>query len=291
MDYWRGKIAVITGPSGGIGRQILIDLAKAGMVTVGLARRAEKIAEIAAEHKDLKIFARQCDISDITSIREAFAWIEAEFGKVHVLVNNAAAATKAGTTLSLDVPHEQIATAINTNLTGLVLCTREAYRLMQTHTDNGYIINMNSIRGHISPLVMMNFTNVYSATKFAVTNHTETIRLDLAAEGNKRIRVTSLSPGLVKTQREEAIGGGYAGFYDKFPSLTPNDISDAVQYLLSLPPNINVSNAISYLIAYLIIFCHFFLFFRLRSSPLNQQEKLLKIILVAFLDRENFWFK
>jgi len=244
MDYWKGKVAVVTGASGGIGKQVMIDLATAGLNVVGLARTASKIEDVAAELNPKisgKIFARHCDLSNIDSIREAFAWIEQELSNVHIIINNAAAASKAGTTLDPNLPHEDIAASVNTNITGLVVCTREAYRLMLKHDDYGYIINMNSVRGHISPLVFMNFTNVYSATKFAVTNHTETIRLDLANEGNKRIRVTSLSPGLVKTNREGAIGGGYSGMYDKFPHLEPKDIASAVIYLLGLPPNVNVT--------------------------------------------------
>lgn len=232
----------MTGASGGIGLQILLDLAEAGLIVVGLARTESKIKEAAEKLGNIsgKIYARHCDIADIESIRAAFQWIETELGVVHVIINNAAAATKAGTTLSEDVPHESIVQAINTNLSGMVLCSREAFRLMKKHDDYGYIINMNSVRGHISPMVMMNFTNVYSATKHAVTNHTETIRLDLASEGNKRIRVTSLSPGLVKSQRQDLIGGGYSGTYEKFPYLMPKDIADAVKYLLALPPNVNV---------------------------------------------------
>lgn len=267
MDYWKNKIAVVTRASGGIGLQILLDLAREGLTVIGLARTEAKIeAAAAAELKESiagKIFARHCDISNIDSIRAAFQWIEEEFGVVHVIVNNAAAATKAGTTLDEAVPHEDISLAINTNLTGLVVCTREAYRLMKKHNDLGYIINMNSVRGHVSPLVFMNFTNVYSATKFAVTNHTETIRLDLAHEDNKRIRVTSLSPGLVKTQREGLIGGGYSGTYEKNPFLLPKDISDAVKYLLTLPPNVNVQYKpfffFFFFFPYLIILSIFFI--------------------------------
>lgn len=242
MEYWKNKIAVVTGASGGIGLQIALDLAQAGLTVVGLARTESKIEEAVAKLDNFsgKIYARHCDISNIDSIREAFQWIEKEFEVVHVIINNAAAATKAGATLSDSIQHEEISLSVNTNLTGLVVCTREAYRLMKKHNDLGYIINMNSVRGHISPLAFMNFTNVYSATKFAVTNHTETIRLDLALENNKRIRVTSLSPGLVKTQREGLIGGGYSGTYEKNPYLLPKDISDAVTYLLTLPPNVNV---------------------------------------------------
>ncbi|XP_063696874.1 farnesol dehydrogenase-like [Culicoides brevitarsis] len=241
MDYWKDKIAVVTGASAGIGAQILTDLAKSGLIVIGLARRVEKIQEIAEANKPAKIFARECDISEVASIEAAFKWITETFGKVHIIINNAAAPTKPGETLSPALSHEEITRAINTNLTGLVICTREAYKLMMNHDENAYIINMNSVRGHVSPIVQMNFTSVYSATKFAVTNHTETIRLDLGLAGNKRIRVTSLSPGLVRTERAEKIAGPYSDFYEKTVHLMPKDVSDAVLYLLSTPPHVNVS--------------------------------------------------
>uniref|UniRef100_A0A336LR99 CSON011823 protein n=1 Tax=Culicoides sonorensis TaxID=179676 RepID=A0A336LR99_CULSO len=242
MDYWKEKIAIVTGASAGIGAQILVDLAKAGLTVIGLARRIDRIHTLAEENKNVagKIFAHQYDISCADSIKATFDWITATFGKVHIIINNAAAPTKPGETLSPDLPHEEIINAINTNLTGLIICTREAYKLMQTHEDYAYIININSVKGHVTPIVQMNFTNVYSATKFAVTNHTETIRLDLGAAGNKRIRVTSLSPGLVKTERAEKIAGPYSAF-SNFVHLMPKDISDAVLYLLSTPPHVNVT--------------------------------------------------
>lgn len=249
MDYWKGKIAVVTGASAGIGAQVQLDLAKAGITTVGLARRSENIEKAAADNPDIegKIIARQCDISSIDSIRETFEWIERELGKVHILVNNAAAPTPAGTTLSDKLSDEAIVSALNTNLTGMVLCTRHAYRLMQKHDEYGYIINIGSIRGHINPIIEMNFTNVYSTTKHGVRHLTDVIRTDLAADENRRVRVSELSPGLVKTEREEKVGGGYSGFYEQFPHLFPSDISAAILYLLGLPPRVNVSRVTLFL--------------------------------------------
>lgn len=190
LDYWKGKIAVVTGASAGIGAQILRDLANAGITVIGLARRIDRIKEIADETNSKNIYSRECDVSCVKSIEGAFEWIDKTFGKVHIIINNAAAPTKPGETLDPDLPHDEITNAINTNFTGLVICTREAYKLMLKHDEYAYIINMNSVRGHVSPILQMNFTSVYSATKFAVTNHTETIRLDLGAVKNKRIRVT-----------------------------------------------------------------------------------------------------
>lgn len=251
MEYWKGKIAVVTGASAGIGSHVLLSLAKEGLITIGLARRVENIDQIAAENPNIagRIVGRKCDISDPDSIRDAFNWIEQEFGRLHIIINNAAAPTPAGVTLSDKLSDEAIVNAINTNLTGLVLCSRHAYRLMQKHDELCFIINIGSVRGHINPIVQFNFTSVYSTTKHGVRHLTEVIRTDLAAEGNKRIRVSSVSPGLVKTERVNKVGGDYIGAHDRFPHLFPEDISSAIIYLLGLPPRVNVSHFIEHIVS------------------------------------------
>ena len=91
MDKWVGKIAVVTGASSGIGAAIIKDLAQNGLIVIGLARRAEKIDEIAAGLSSApgKIYSHKCDIGDLNSVNETFKWIEENFQKTHILVNNA----------------------------------------------------------------------------------------------------------------------------------------------------------------------------------------------------------
>lgn len=91
MDKWKGKIAVVTGASAGIGAAIVEALAKSGLIVVGLARRPQMIEENVKSFPENygKIYARSCDISNLESIREAFKWIEENLGTVNILVNNA----------------------------------------------------------------------------------------------------------------------------------------------------------------------------------------------------------
>lgn len=192
MDTWTGKVAVVTGASAGIGAAIALELANNGMHVVGLARRKERVEELAEQviSSTGRIYAYQCDVACIDSIVAAFRWVDRRFGKVHVLVNNAGR-TKAGTTLDPRLPHQEILDTINVNLSGLVICTREAYKLIERHDDLAYIININSVLGHISSHPAYSTNNVYSATKHAVTVHTEQIRLDIANSPDAdRIRVT-----------------------------------------------------------------------------------------------------
>ncbi|XP_063709589.1 farnesol dehydrogenase-like [Culicoides brevitarsis] len=244
MDQWKGKIAVVTGASAGIGADIVKDLAKAGIHVVGLARRKTKIEEIAKEmsHAPGKIYAMECDVSNIDSVAKAFNEIEKKFKYVHILVNNAGR-TKYGKFFDEKLPVDEIKSTIDINLTGLAACTRAAHKLMKKHEDPCYIININSVVGHMTPLPGFDMSNVYSATKHAVTNLTSTIRMELNGAGNRRIKVTSVSPGIVKTEFIEAAqipSENWEAFKNE-PALSGKDVSSTILYLLSTPAHLNVT--------------------------------------------------
>lgn len=78
---------------------------------------------------------------------------------------------------------------IDTNLRGLLQCTREAFKLMMASDDYGLIININSVTGHKTPFLDVSL-NIYGPTKFAVTALNETIRQELYRSGNKKIRIS-----------------------------------------------------------------------------------------------------
>lgn len=150
MEKWKGKVAVVTGASAGIGAAIVEDLAKHGLTVVALARRPEKIEENVKKFPESygKVFAKRCDVSSLPSIKETFEWISQKFGVVNVLVNNAGIGRR--TTILNDDSEvdQQFADIINTNFTGLVHATRHAYLLMKKSDDYSIIININSITGH-----------------------------------------------------------------------------------------------------------------------------------------------
>ncbi|XP_070504299.1 farnesol dehydrogenase-like [Chironomus tepperi] len=242
MDKWVGKIAVVTGASSGIGAAITKDLAQHGLIVIGLARRAEKIDEIAAEVSSApgKIHSCKCDIGDLNSIKAAFKWIEEKFQKVHILVNNAGL-TYLGDILDPSQDQtDKINQIINVNFTGLVHTTREAFRLMQVADDYGMIINNSSILDSVTPFPTKAL--VYPATKHAIRALTEIVRQELIVGNNDKIRVTNLSPGIVETNIMSATGFENADlFFKSVPCLQPKDVSDSVLYLLSTPYNVNVT--------------------------------------------------
>lgn len=236
MEKWRGKIAVVVGASSGIGAAILKDLAAHGIIVIGLARRSELIDEIEG-----KIYARKCDASNLESIKETFAWIEEKFGAIHILVNNAAILHKLSIFDESEDAAEKLNSVINTNFTGVVHTTREGVRLMRKSDDFGIIINVNSIAGH-SVYAGLHISNLYSPTKYALTAFSEIVRQELIVSGSDKIRVSNLSPGVVKTNIMIS-GKAFesAADYDKVAHLQSEDISQGLIYLLETPYNVNVT--------------------------------------------------
>ncbi|XP_053687359.1 farnesol dehydrogenase-like [Sabethes cyaneus] len=232
MDRWTGKVAVVTGASSGIGAATAKALANAGMVVIGLARRVERVEAL---KKDLppsvqeSFHAAKCDVSKEEDILKTFRWIEQKFGGVDVLINNAGILRETSLT---QADTQKIREVLDTNVMGLVLCSREAFQSMKKRSVDGHIVHINSIAGHQVP----NFPgiNIYPASKHAVTAITETMRHELRTEGTK-IKVTSISPGAVRTEILPEIM-----LTSEVPLLKSEDIAEAVLYAVGTPPHVQV---------------------------------------------------
>ncbi|XP_053666703.1 farnesol dehydrogenase-like [Anopheles marshallii] len=232
MERWQGKVAVVTGASSGIGAATVTALAKAGMITIGLARRVERVEELKNDLPDgvrARLHAIRCDVTKEEDIMSTFREIVAKYGGVDVLINNAGVARS--TVGVLDANNTQaLRDVIDTNLMGLALCSREAYQSMKKRSVDGHIIHINSILGHY--VLPIGTLNVYPAAKYAVTALTETMRHELRLAGTK-IKVTSISPGLVRT---EIIPNSMGDT----PILQAEDIADAILYALGTPPRVQI---------------------------------------------------
>lgn len=197
MERWRGRVAVVTGASSGIGAAIVLDLCRAGIITVGLARRVERIeqlrAQLDSDTQRALLHARHCDVASEADIRAAFAWVEQQLGGCDILVNNAGT-LRPGRLLDEDNT-QAIDATIAVNLRAVVLCTREAFRSMQRRTDgpnqNGHVVLINSVIGHRVPFLPQVFGefNVNTPTKFAVTATTEVLRQEFQAK-RANVKVT-----------------------------------------------------------------------------------------------------
>ncbi len=243
MEKWKGKVAIVSGASAGIGKAIVKDFAKAGIHVIALARRNEKIEEFVQELGETpgKIYARKCDVSDMQSVKETFQWIEQKFGSINILINNAAILYNGSILDPGDDAMEQLNAVMNTNFTGAVQCSREGIRLMEKSCDYGLVINVNSIAGNYVPFGMG--TNVYAASKHALRAFTEVLRHELVTKKNDKIRVSNLSPGVVETEMAVAAGmvSDASLIYKHLPHLSTENVSESVMFLLQTPTNVNIT--------------------------------------------------
>lgn len=170
----------------------MIDLVKAGVNVVGLARRKERIEALRDSLPASvtgKLYAIKCDLTQECDIKSAFNWIEANLGGTDILINNAGIIK----TMNLLDPEntDNLRETIDTNVLGVVLCSREAFHSMQKRNVNGHIIHINSCAGHKIPYFVGLYPsfNIYPSTKYAVTAMTEVMRQELQNFGTK-VKVT-----------------------------------------------------------------------------------------------------
>ncbi|KAG1951376.1 dehydrogenase/reductase SDR family [Pimephales promelas] len=245
MDRWKGRVALVTGASVGIGAAIAKSLVQQGMKVVGCARNLEQIQNLAAECVSSgfsgTLFPYKCDLSVEEEVLSMFSWIKVQHQGIDVCINNA----------GLALPEPLLSgktsgwrTMMDVNVIGLSVCTREAYQSMkERNIDDGHIININSMSGH--RVVNNADSHFYSASKYAVTALTEGLRQELR-EAKTHIRATCISPGLVETEfayrlfsetPEKAVA-----MYTNIKCLEAADITNAVLYVLSAPPHVQIGD-------------------------------------------------
>lgn len=193
-----GKVAVVTGGSNGIGRAIATAFAEQGAaVTIADRRREPREGEAPTDEMltDRGYDARfvEIDVSDPESVRELFETTLNEYGRVDVLVNNAAVFDD-GSALELDLAHWQ--GMVDVNLTGVFLCCK--YALPHLVESDGNIINISSVAG----IQASSNSAAYCATKAGVTNLTRQMALDYGEAG---VRVNSIHPGLIEASSTRGI--------------------------------------------------------------------------------------
>ncbi len=228
----KGKKALVTGGSRGIGRGIALALAKQGAdVAINYhsnTQEAEKVvAEIQALGRDS--FAVQADVSDKESVVKMFEEIKTKWEKLNILVNNAGI-IKYGSFEELT--EEDWDSILNVNLKGQFLCSQEVVKLM---TDGGRIINTASIA---SGGVGVGFPKIahYTASKGGVVALTENMAIELAA---KNINVNAIAPGIVETDMtkdmlaDEKSKAGLMARIAKKRVGKPEDIGAAAAFLAS----------------------------------------------------------
>lgn len=231
MSNLKGKVAVVTGASKGIGAGIAKALAQAGAaVAVNYASDkagAQKLVD-QIEQAGGKAVAIGADLSRPAEVAQLFDAAEQALGKVDVLVNNAGVFKFSPLE---EVEAEEFHRQFNTNVLGTILATKEALRHFKP--GGGSVINLSSIvgQGAIPGSV------VYSATKGAIDTATRVLAAEL---GPRNIRVNAISPGMVETEGTHAagfIGSDFQKHSEANAPLRrigqPQDIAQVAVYLAS----------------------------------------------------------
>ena len=193
MGDLKGKVALVTGASRGLGRGIALSLAEDGANIVINFRSSRKEAETLKqqiEEKGCKVLLVKADVSKEEDVQKMFELISKEFGHLDILVNNA------GTTKAQNIFETSLEDwdfIIKTNLTSVFLCSKAALEMMKNQ-GSGRIINISSIVGHRGAL----FGHVhYASTKSAMFGFTKTLARTAAPLG---VTVNCIAPGIIETE-------------------------------------------------------------------------------------------
>ena len=191
-----GKVAIVTGGGTGIGKAISLALVSEGAAVVLTARNLSRLKEAAKDIRSRggKVRAIQADISDHEQVKCMVAQTMEDFGKIDILVNNAAR----GTFNNADVVNmnpKEWHDSLATNLTGMMFCCREVLKCM-IGRKSGNIVNISSVAG-ISGVPK---ESPYATSKWGVIGLTETLAIEVGGFG---IRINCISPGATRTQEFE----------------------------------------------------------------------------------------
>ena len=212
MSKLKGKVAVVTGASKGIGAGIAKGLAAAGAaVVVNYASSKQGADLVAAEITKAggKAIAVQGDVSKAADVTRLFAESKKAFGSLDVLVNNAGVYKFASLEAATE---EDFHWHFNTNVLGLFLATQEAVK--HFGPNGGSVINIGSVASRQTPPT----TTLYTATKGAVDAITGVLSKELGA---KKIRVNSINPGATVTEGYHAVGMAGSDFEKQLIAQTP----------------------------------------------------------------------
>ncbi|WP_066715461.1 3-oxoacyl-[acyl-carrier-protein] reductase [Clostridium sp. Marseille-P299] len=218
----KDKVAIVTGASRGIGREIAITLAKYGAKVVvnycGSKEKAEEVVElIKAEGGIASVY--QGDVADSEAMKQMFADVLKEYGSIDILVNNAGITRD---NLILKMSDEEFNDVIDTNLKGVYYCLKQVSKIMLKQR-SGRIINISSIAGVIGNAGQIN----YSASKAGVIGMTKALARELGSRG---ITVNAVAPGFIKTDMTDKLPDALKDTYvNQIPLKRFGEVSDIAE--------------------------------------------------------------
>jgi NAD(P)-dependent dehydrogenase (short-subunit alcohol dehydrogenase family) len=231
------RVAVVTGAGTGIGRSVALALLKDGYRVALAGRRKDRLEQTAKDSGAIeRTLAVQTDVTDQKSVQALFAATKGKFGRLDVLFNNAGIGTP-GSIMLEDLTLEQWQAVVDTNLTGMFLCTQEAFKIMKSQSPRGgRIINNGSISAH-APRPN---SAPYTSTKHAVTGLTKSSALD----GRKYdIACGQIDIGNARTDLAARMANGVPqanGQIAVEPLMDVDQVGAAVLHMANLPLETNV---------------------------------------------------
>ncbi|MDT0583459.1 SDR family NAD(P)-dependent oxidoreductase [Brumicola blandensis] len=197
-DNYAGKTTLISGGAGGIGLALAKEFGSLGMnvVIADIDMVALGTAENELKEAGLNVLACQLDVTDYQQWEQCIAAAQKEFGKLHMVVNNAGVGGIPGKIEDTD--HATWRWVIDVNLMGVLYGTQAATPAIKAHGEGGWIINVASMAG----MMGVPYSSAYAATKAAVVSMTESWAVELKPHN---IHVSALCPAFVKTRIHESL--------------------------------------------------------------------------------------
>lgn len=191
----KGRVALVTGASSGLGVQFAKALADNGAVVVLVARRADRLKALKdeIEGKGGKALTIEADVTDQAAVARAFDAAEKTFGTVTILVNNAGIAHGGR---AVEMPAEEWRKVLSTNLDAVFFWAQEAARRMLAAKKPGAIVNIASVLG----LAVAKGAVAYATAKAGVVQVTKALAVELAFKG---VRVNAIAPGWFVTEMND----------------------------------------------------------------------------------------
>lgn len=227
------RIAVVTGGGSGIGAATGLALAGRGWTVIAAGRHQDTLDAVAGRAGDMPgtVRGRTVDVTSGASVRDLFAWVAAEYGRVDLLFNNAGMSAPAAQID--DLPIDTWNTVLAVNVTGMFLCARAAFHLMRTQDPRGGRIINN---GSISAVTPRPQAVAYNTTKHAVTGLTKSLSLD----GRQfDISCCQINIGNASTDMTSSMSQGVLqadGRIASEPTMDVRHVADAVCVMAALPP-------------------------------------------------------
>ena len=236
-----GKTALVTGASSGIGRSTALALADAGASVALVARRAERLKDLAAqiEADGGQALARAADVTDEQDATRAVEDAVGHFGGLDILVN-AAGMTQTGKVENGDLTDWRY--VFELNFWAALYTARAAIPALKAN-GGGDIVNISSTAGRRA--VGATF-GPYAASKFALTAFNESLRAEVTLAG---IRVCIIEPGATATEvhehiKDEKVREFTRQHVEKDGAMQPEDVAAAIVFAVSLPPRVNISQLV-----------------------------------------------